>query len=160
MVEHAGWLFQSHLAAMKEFEALKLVYSHGVAVPKPISQNRHVIVMGIIEGSELAKWREIPHPERILLEILRNVKKTYLKASVIHGDLSEYNIILKPDMHVLIIDWPQFVTVDHPNAEQLLMRDIRNVLKYFSRKYGVKFKITDAYAYVTGKVRTIAAMVE
>ena len=159
-MEHGGWLFQSHLAAKKEFEALKLVYSHGVAVPKPISQNRHVIIMGIIEGFELAKWKEIPHPGRVLLEILRNVKKAYLKASVIHGDLSEYNIILKPNMHMLIIDWPQFVSVDHPNAEQLLMRDIRNVLKYFSRRYKVKLKITDAYEYVTGKVRTITTMVE
>jgi RIO kinase 2 len=108
----------------------------------------------------LAKWKEIPHPDRVLLEILRNVKKTYLKAKVIHGDLSEYNIILKPDMHMLIIDWPQFVGVDHPNGEQLLMRDIRNVLKYFDRRYRVKLKITDAYEYVTGKVRKITATVE
>ena len=60
--EHAGWLFQSRLAAEKEFQALKLVYSRGVAVPEPLSQNRHCIVMGIIEGAELGKWKKLSHP--------------------------------------------------------------------------------------------------
>lgn len=154
--EHAGWLFQSRLAAEREFHALKLVYKEGVAVPEPLSQNRHAIAMGFIEGAELAKWRELPKPARVLKEILRNVKKAYLKASVIHGDLSEYNIILKPDGHILIIDWPQYVLADHPNAEQMLMRDLKNVLKYFSRKYGLKVKTRDAYAYVLGKPRALA----
>ena len=151
--EHAGWLFQSRLAAEKEFQALKLVYQHGVAVPEPLSQNRHVIAMGIIDGAELTKWREIPKPEEVLKEVLHNVKKTYLKAGVIHADLSEYNIILKPDMHILIIDWPQYVLADHPNAEQLLLRDIRNVLSFFSRRFGLKVKIREAYGYVTGESR-------
>jgi RIO kinase 2 len=151
--EHAGWLFQSRLAAEKEFQALTLVYQHGVAVPEPLSQSRHAIAMGIIDGAELGKWREIPKPKEVLKEVLRNVKKAYLKAGVIHADLSEYNIILKPDMHILIIDWPQYVMTNHPNAEQLLMRDVRNVLSFFSRRFGLKVKIREAYGYVTGESR-------
>jgi RIO kinase 2 len=153
--EHAGWLFQSRLAAEREFQALKLVYQHGVSVPEPLSQNRHAITMGIIEGAELTKWKEISKPEKVLKEILRNVKKTYLKAGVVHADLSEYNIILKPNMHILIIDWPQYVMANHPNAQQLLMRDVKNVLKYFSRRYGVKVKTKEVYAYVTEKGRAL-----
>jgi RIO kinase 2 len=155
VAEHAGWLFQSLLAAEREFQALKLVYQRGVAVPEPLSQNRHVIAMGMIEGAELAKWKEISKPEKVLKEVLRNVKKAYLKAGVIHADLSEYNIILKPDMHILIIDWSQYVMADHPNAQQLLMRDVSNVLKYFSRRYGLKVKIKEVYAYVIGKDRAL-----
>jgi RIO kinase 2 len=150
--EKANWLFQSRLAAEREFQALKIVFPCGVAVPKPISQNRHVIVMGMIEGAELAEWREIPAPENVLKEILRNVRKTYLKAGVVHADLSEYNIILKPDMHVLIIDWPQYVTREHPNAQQLLMRDVKNILQFFERKHMLKAKLDEALMYVTGKV--------
>jgi RIO kinase 2 len=153
--EHAGWLFQSRLAAEREFQALKLVYQHGVSVPEPLSQNRHVIAMGMIEGVELAKWKEISKPEKVLKEVLRNVKKAYLKAGVIHADLSEYNIILKPNMHILIIDWPQYVMANHPNAQQLLMRDVNNVLKYFSRRYGLKVKIREVWDYVTGKDRAL-----
>jgi len=154
--EHAGWLFQSRLAAEREFHALKLVYAQGVAVPEPLSQNRHAIVMGMIEGAELAKWKALPAPEKVLKEILRNAKKAYVKAHVVHADLSEYNIILKPSMHVLIIDWPQYVAADHPNAQELLMRDVENVLTYFSRRYRLNVKNREAYAYVTGKGRSFA----
>ena len=153
--DHSTWLFQSHLAAEREFQAMQLVYKNGVAVPEPISHNRHIIAMGIIEGGELSKWRKITNPKRVLKEILRNVRKAYLKAHVIHGDLSEYNIILKPDMHMLIIDWPQYVMTDHPNAADLLQRDIQNVLTFFNRRFDVKVETQLACDYVTGKVRSI-----
>jgi len=150
----SGWLFQSRLAAEKELQALKLVFPKGVAVPEPIGQNRHVIAMGMLEGAELADWKEIPNPEKVLKEILRNVRKAFLKAGVIHADLSEYNVILKPNMHILIIDWPQYVKKDHPNAQQLLTRDVKNILRYFERKYMLKIKLKEAVAYVTGKSKT------
>lgn len=152
--EHAGWLFQSRLAAEKEIDALRILYSRGVAVPEPISQNRHVIVMGMIEGTMLAELRTIRKPERTLKEILRNIRKAYLKAGLIHADLSEYNIIIKPDAHILIIDWPQYITKEHPNAELLLARDIKNTLQYFSRKRMLKVRVKQALDYVTGKSKT------
>lgn len=148
--EHANWLLQSRLAAEKEFQALRLVFPKKVAVPEPISQNRHALVMGMIEGAELAEWRKIPNPKKVLKEILFNIRKAYLKAGVIHADLSEYNVILKPDMHILIIDWPQYVTSCHPNAQQLLTRDVKNILDYFKRKHGLSFKLKDALDYVCG----------
>jgi RIO kinase 2 len=152
--EDVNWLLRSRKAAEKEYEALRLVYPKGVAVPKPISQNRHAIAMGAIEGAELAEWREIPKPEKVLSEILRNVRKAYLKAGIIHADLSEYNIILKPDMHILIIDWPQHVTKEHPNAQQLLRRDVENIIAFFKRKHLLpKANVDKALAYVTGKIR-------
>ena len=148
--EHASWLFQARLAAEKEFQALKLVFPHGIAVPKPMSQNRHVLVMGMIEGAELAEYKEIPEPKKILQEILWNIRKTYLKANIIHADLSEYNIILKPNMHILIIDWPQYVTKNHPNAQHLLTRDVRNILQFFTRKHQLKTELEESLAYITG----------
>jgi RIO kinase 2 len=154
--EHSSWLFQSHIAAEKEFQAMQLVYKNGISIPEPISQNRHVIAMGMIEGGELSKYKKIPKPHNILKEILRNVRKTYLKAHVIHGDLSEYNIILRPDGHILIIDWPQYVTTDHANAEEMLDRDLKNVLTFFKRRFDLKVTVQDACDYVTGKTRSLA----
>jgi len=153
--EHSTWLFQSHLAAEKEFEALQLVYKNGVSVPKPISQNRHVIAMGMIEGGELSKYNDIGKPQKVLREILRNVRKAYLKAHVIHADLSEYNIILKPDGHILIIDWPQYVKVEHANADELLERDLKNVLAFFSRRFNLSLAVDSACSYVTGETRSL-----
>ncbi len=148
--ERASWLFQSRLAAEKEFRALELVFPHGVAVPMPISQNRHTVVMGMIEGAELAEYKEIPEPKEVLKEILRSIRRAYVKANVIHGDLSEYNVILKPDMHIQIIDWPQYVNKDHPNAEQLLVRDVKNIMQFFRRKCQLKYRLSEIGAFVTG----------
>jgi len=145
---HISWLYQSRLAAEREIEALKLVYPCGVSVPKPAGQNRHVVVMGVIEGDELSRFSEVPNPKKVLDEILFNVRKAYLEAKVVHGDLSEFNVILKPDWNVLIIDWPQFVRTDHPNAEWLLQRDVRNVLQFFKRKFKTMRDFQDVLDYV------------
>ena len=153
--EHSTWLFQSHLAAEREFQAMKLAYENGVSVPEPISQNRHVIAMGMIEGAQLSKYKDIGKPEEVLKEILRNLRKAYLKAHLIHADISEYNIIMKPDGHLLIIDWPQAVKTNHANAAELLERDIKNVLTYFNRKFNVELTAKEAYDYVTGKARSL-----
>jgi RIO kinase 2 len=143
--EHSTWLFQSHLAAEREFQAMKLVYENGVAV----------LAMGMIEGAQLSKYRDIGKPEKVLKEILRNLRKSYLKANLIHADISEYNIILKPDGHILIIDWPQAVKTDHANAGELLERDIKNVLVFFRRKFNFELASKEAYDYVTGKARRL-----
>ncbi len=153
--EHSTWLFQSHLAAEREFQAMKSVYENGVSVPEPISQNRHVVAMGMIEGAQLSKYKDIGKPEKVLREILRNLRKAYVKAHLIHADISEYNLILQPDGHILIIDWPQAVKTDHANAAELLERDIKNVLTYFSRKFSVELAAQSACNYVTGEARSL-----
>jgi len=149
--KQASWLYQSRLAAEKEYKALELLYPCGVAVPKPIAHSRHVLVMGMIEGAELANWSKIPRAERVLREILRNIRRAFLKAGVVHADLSEYNVILKPDRHILIIDWPQYITREHPNAQEILARDIQNILQYFKRKHMLNVNVKEALAYVTEK---------
>ncbi|MEM3134644.1 MAG: RIO1 family regulatory kinase/ATPase, partial [Candidatus Bathyarchaeia archaeon] len=91
---------------------------------------------------------ELPSPEEILDEILENVRRAYIGAGVIHGDLSEFNVIINPDWHILIIDWPQYVRVSHPNAEMLLKRDLSNILKFFRRKYGLIRELEETLNYI------------
>jgi RIO kinase 2 len=154
-VEHTSWLYQSRLAAEKEYQALQRLYQAHVAVPEPISQNRHIIAMGMIEGTRLIDQKIIPQPQKILKRILVNVRRAYQKANIIHADLSEYNIILQPNLQILIIDWPQHITKNHPNAQQILNRDLRNILHFFNRKTKLKTKTEDAIVYVTGKTKTM-----
>ena len=130
---------------------MKLLYPVKVAVPEPIKHNRHAIVMGMIEGAELYRYKEIPKPKQVFIEILENVRKAYLEAGVIHADLSEYNIILQPDMHVLIIDWPQYVKSNHPNANELLGRDLRNILTFFRKKRLLNANFSEVFDYVVGR---------
>ncbi|MFW6117480.1 MAG: serine/threonine-protein kinase RIO2 [Thermoproteota archaeon] len=153
--QHTGWLHRSRLAAEKEFQGLNLVFPCGVAVPEPITQNRHVVVMGMIAGGELSEFQELPEPKNILKQILTNVRKAYLKANIIHADLSEYNILVKPNMQIQIIDWPQYVTNDHPNAQQLLKRDIKNILQFFKRKHMMKIGLKKCLDYITKSDRPL-----
>jgi RIO kinase 2 len=147
---HTTWIYQSRLAAEKEFKALQLAYRCKVSVPHPIAHNRHVIVMGLIRGLELNDVGAIDAPEIVLNNILSNVRKAYVDARLIHADLSEFNIIVRKNGKVLIIDWPQAVDANHPNAADLLRRDIGNILRYFERKFKVKYPIDQALAYVKG----------
>ena len=146
----SGWYVRSRIAAKREMRALRLAYAHGVSVPEPIARNRHVLVMGIIEGAELADVAELPEPRAVLADVLENVRKAYLDAGIIHADLSEFNIIIRPDASVLIIDWPQFVYKSHPNARWLIERDVKNVLKFFKRKFHLRIDVEAAIAFVVG----------
>lgn len=143
------WHRQSQISAKKEYDALKLLHSRGVLVPKPIIQNRHVLVMSMIQGAELFRNPELDDSQATYNEILANVKTAYQTVKMIHGDLSPYNIIVQPNQHILIIDWPQNVSVKHPNAKEMLERDLRNVLTFFERKHGLTNKLEDALTYVS-----------
>lgn len=135
--KHISWLYESRLAAEKEYEALKKLYDVKLSVPNPVAHNRHIIVMERIEGTPLFLLKEIPDKEQILNRILDNIYLAYSKANLIHGDLSEYNILITPELDIMIIDWPQWVSSDHPNYKFYLKRDISNILKFFKRKYDV-----------------------
>jgi len=149
---HISWLYQSRLAAEREYEALKILYDAKVEVPKPISHNRHVVVMDIIEGIPLFEKPRLKEPLNVLIRVLGNIKRGY-ECGVIHGDLSEYNIIIKPEIEELkIIDWPQWVPKGHPEAVNLLRRDIANVINFFRRKYRVKFSEERALELVLGGI--------
>jgi RIO kinase 2 len=137
-----SWLYQSRLAAEKEYQALTLAYNAGVSVPKPIYQNRHAVVMQRIEGRQLSEVINVDDPDILLDEILEDVHKSY-KAGVIHADLSEFNIVVSEENKVYIIDWPQYIPLNHPNAEETLERDVKNVVIYFKRKFGTDRKLED-----------------
>lgn len=154
---HTAWIYQSRLAAEREFQALRLAYRCKVSVPRPIAQNRHVVVMGLIRGLELNDVGEIDRPEIVLNNILFNVRKAYLEARLIHGDLSEFNVLVRTNGTVQIIDWPQSVRADHPNAADLLKRDVENVLRFFRRRFRTVYDVESVINYLTGHSRKLRA---
>jgi RIO kinase 2 len=143
---HCPWLMASRKSAEREYEALSALHTK-VSVPLPIAQNRHTVVMALINGQNLNRCR-LEAPQEILDEILENTHKAY-KAGIIHGDLSEYNILIE-DGRVVFIDWPQWIGTDHKNAEELVGRDIDNILAFFLRKYQLGFNREDAVKWVIG----------
>jgi RIO kinase 2 len=144
--DHYSWLLASKLAAEREFRALNELYP-AVSVPEPIDYNRHIVVMGLVNGTDLVKV-DLKDPEYLLDLIFVQIKSAY-EQKIIHSDLSEYNVMVTADGTVTIIDWPQYVYVSHPNSEEFLTRDVNNILSFFRRKFGIRRSFEHVLSYIT-----------
>ena len=147
------WAEFSKQAANQEFQALRLMHRHNGKVPQPIAINRHVIVMSKMTGVLLRFASELIDPQGVLTQILAQTQLAYLKAKIIHGDLSEYNIFVDDQDHITIFDWPQWQPVTHPNAMWLLKRDLTNILKYFKRKFRIQTDLDQTLERITGTTK-------
>ena len=130
---HVSWLYTARKAAEREFEILEVLYPD-VAVPRPIDQNRHALVMEKMDGVELSRTKLDDDQVVGVLELLvRELARAY-ELGYVHADMSEYNVFVSEE-GVTIFDWPQGVPVEHENAQEFLRRDLRNLIGYFERKY-------------------------
>jgi RIO kinase 2 len=137
--KHLSWLYINRLSAKREFEALKRIYKLNLNTPKPIAFNRHIVVMSYLRGKELAYSRDIPNPRKIFKKIIKQIRIIYEKLGIIHGDLGEFNIVIDENENILIIDWIQWISKNHPNARKTLERDINNLCEYFKKKFKIIF---------------------
>ncbi|MFB6308956.1 MAG: serine/threonine-protein kinase RIO2, partial [Haloarculaceae archaeon] len=117
----------------REYDALETLYPD-VNVPQPVDSNRHAIVMERIDGVELANARLADEQVVGVLELILAEMATAYEAGYVHADMSEYNVFVNSE-GVVIFDWPQAVPTDHENADELLERDVENIVGYFERKY-------------------------
>ncbi|CAG8125361.1 unnamed protein product [Penicillium salamii] len=151
----ASWMYMSRLAAMKEFAFMKALRENGFSVPEPIAQNRHTIVMGLIDAFPLRQIAKVADPAKLYSELM-NMILELARFGLIHGDFNEFNILIKeeedPDakgkapvseeeedenllLTPVLIDFPQMVSVDHANAEMYFDRDVECIKRYFRRKF-------------------------
>ena len=135
---HLSWLYVNRLAAKREYQALEKIHEFKLNTPKPIAYNRHIVIMSYLRGKELVYYKDIKKPNKIFNSIIKQLKVIFQKGNMIHGDLGEFNIVLDEKGNILIIDWLQWVSRDHPNAKSLLRRDITNICKYFRKKYNLQ----------------------
>lgn len=151
-----SWIQQSIISAEREFRALIECGKAGINVPKALGRSRHVVVMKHINGVLLIKYRNPMNPERMLRKILENIRKTYLEVGIVHGDLSEFNVMVElKTEEPIIIDWPQFVEKEHPSALRLLERDVKYIVMFFRKKFKVEMSLDNALRYVRGESETI-----
>lgn len=145
--------------AQKEFKNLKRATDAGVRVPRPIACDKNVLIMAFIgkEGIAAPRLRDIPADilksdfelEELFLHIISTVKALYEKGTLVHADLSEFNIMMKGyverefetsatavagiAIEPVIIDMGQSLLSNHPHADEFLQRDVRNIILFFKK---------------------------
>ncbi len=122
-----------------EVDALYRLAAAGVRVPKPYNFVEGVLLMELVtdaHGSaaprlndlELSREQALEYHGLLIKEVVR-----MLCAGLVHGDLSEYNILIDATGPV-IIDLPQAVdAAANNNAARMLERDVDNLADYFGR---------------------------
>ena len=137
----------------KEFKNLTRLSKAGIAVPKPFAFKKNVLVMELIEenGEPCKKIRENPIKNlgTFYETIVDYLSKMINAAHLIHADLSEYNMLNRNDLPV-IIDCGQAVLTTHPNAQELFERDVKNLAEYFTKK-GLKKTFEEMYSDIKKK---------
>jgi RIO kinase 1 len=139
--------------AQKEFRNLEQASRAKVRVPKPVAVKNNVLVMEFIgkDGVSAPSLKEqLPsNPEKVYNTLLTYLERLYRKAELVHGDLSEYNIMMW-EGNPVIFDVSQAVPTSHPMVKFFLRRDLANVNRFFSR-LGVKvLSVDEAYKRVVG----------
>lgn len=116
-----------------EVDALYQLRDAGVRVPEPFGYFHGVLVMELVvdaDGHSAPRLGEVelsPLQARGFHRFLVHQVQKMLCIGLIHGDLSEYNVLVAPDGPV-IIDFPQVVSAAGNNAARsMLLRDVNNL---------------------------------
>lgn len=90
----ASWMYMSRLSALKEYSFMKVLKEHGFSVPEPIAQNRHTVVMELVDALPLRQIQSVPDPAGLYAELIQIVLRL-AQFGLIHGDFNEFNILIK-----------------------------------------------------------------
>jgi len=109
-----------------------------------------------LEGVELYRFKDLDREsaERVLWDVLETIKIAYRDVGVVHGDLSEYNVLVVEEdggYRGYVIDWPQYVYKDEEHADELLKRDVYYIVRFFKRKLGVNVEEEEALSFIKGE---------
>ncbi|HMS78088.1 MAG TPA: PA4780 family RIO1-like protein kinase [Burkholderiaceae bacterium] len=122
-----------------EVDAMNRLFDAGVRVPRPFGFYEGVLLMELVadaDGDAAPRLNDVlfepedarRHHATLVAEVVR-----MLCAGVVHGDLSEFNVLLAADGPV-IIDLPQAVDAAGNNhAPRMLLRDVANLRDFFGR---------------------------
>jgi RIO kinase 1 len=142
----------------REFRNIHVARQAGARVPLPIIQKSNVLVeefIGKQDGNSLYPALQLKNVEfetdeditRCHTEIVNQIVLLWKKAKIVHGDLSEFNILFHEDKPVFI-DFSQGTSINDFNARDYLKRDCTNIDRFF-KKIGLE---TDTYEEVISNI--------
>ena len=122
-----------------EVDALYLLANAGVRVPKPYGCFDGVLLMELVTdetGAVAPRLGDVSMSEEQALEdhaLVMHYVVLMLCAGIVHGDLSEFNVLVD-DYGPVIIDLPQAVDASANNhAQSMLERDVNNMTQYYGQ---------------------------
>lgn len=124
--------------AERGFKNLKLLRKANINCPDAISLKKHVLLMTFLgtDASPSPQLKVAQLNEGQLRDSYEQVvdimEKMYRECELIHGDLSEYNLLWHNNQ-VFVIDVSQSMSTSHPNANIFLLRDCKNILDFYKR---------------------------
>lgn len=142
--------------ARKEYKNLQSAARAGVRVPEVYDCYQNILTMEFLGKDEVPypQLKDVPLSEQdakdVVETLLEYVSLLYHRAKLVHGDLSEYNVLIDPETHEpIVIDMGQGVLTDHPRAEELLERDVGNIVRYATRQ-GLSYSVEECLRRVRG----------
>ena len=120
--------------AQREYRNLLTARNCGVRVPTPITLKHNILVMEFIgdkDPAPMLKDRLPRAPKDFFKETVDFMSKLY-RAGFVHGDLSGFNILNWNEKPVFI-DFSQATQLRSPMAEELLVRDVKNIANFFQK---------------------------
>lgn len=121
----------------KEFKNLDRYAEAGIPVPEPVTFDKNCLLMEFVgdENGPAPQLKDVvlDDPTETYDEVVSFIIDGWQEAHLVHGDLSEYNILMQ-DGQPIMIDVGQAMTRDHYNAKELLERDIRNINRFFRNR--------------------------
>jgi RIO kinase 2 len=149
--EHA-WLKANIQAASREARALKALEGYGLPVPSLKSFYYHTVLMEMEMGIPLFKVKQLDDAGEVLERVVDALRDCCAKGGLVNGDVSEYNVLITPEHRIVIIDWPQALPKAHPNAIAYLQRDVTNIVRFFNRRYGLRYDMDGAIRRVLSAI--------
>lgn len=154
----------------KEYRNLMRAHRSKIPVPTPLEYKQNVLFMRFMgnDGWPAPQIREIELRKGsrkwdvLYTQVLESMRRLYHDARLIHGDLSEYNILIAPvsqvdhpinpeegDLQTVLIDFGQAVDTRHPEAIELLERDILRVKEFFTKQGVPTMSVEEAKELIT-----------
>lgn len=113
---------------------MKILHENGFPVPKPIDFNRHCIIMELVAGYPLCQVHGLKDVQTVYDEIM-NLLVNLANYGLIHSDYNEFNLMITDDDKVILIDFPQMVSIAHENAKFYFDRDVECIRDFFRRRF-------------------------